>query len=1468
MKKRNNYKHIRFTIFVAVVISLFAILAIGAAADDSASTAQAVWGTDESHLTASGTLAEAVAAASADRSITYIRLTSDITGEKDKKIVIKDGQFTLDLNGHTVVAEESTWYFFSISGISHVTIVDTGENQNGTVKATKQPFNLSGDAFLEIQSGNFVSESTHPVIGLYPGASPTLVISGGKYESGGEGISHSSGILKIAGGEFNTARAEVYLNSGVSLNFSDHPNPNGIRVYYYSTDGAALPWKYTGDISLPDGYFLYDTNEVPASILGSGNTYTITLPGTPPAIEVTWSTPNLGRYEGSLNDAILWAAHQKYSGVIAKLEKDIENSSGYTINDGDLTIDLNGHTISSDSSTAFTIQGKAKVIITDTSAAKSGEIKTFSENNYNVLLIDNSHLTINGGSFKSIITNISSDDGGHSTNSELIINGGSLTSEKTYAIFANGKSVTINGGNFSTSGVCANIMYASGSLDFSANPSPEDITLQLNYLLVSPNIKMPEMHEFVDSNGNVATSLSKSQIYTIKNLCAHRTYDANGLCSICRECEPAELIDGVYQIKNAGNLIWLDENATEAIKMLLVADIDLSDIDWTPLSLPEYSFFDGNGHTITMAISVSDATTSNYGLFHTFNYGVIKDLTLKGTLSVNSEGCVGALVGSAYRTTISGVVSYVDVTNLSTGKTGGLAGQFGGQHSGEALSLIENCAVYANVCGGHTGGIIGYGWAGWQYYDIKNVIYAGEVTSNNLDVYRKGAIIGYHGNNQTATACTFENIYFYELGGASFSGGGNTNYTLGNNVSTVNALQLESGEIAYILGSAWGQTVEEDLYPVLGGAVVYRSVAGGCNEESYTYRYTNSKEEDTPSHSFETVENVCDFCQKEFFDFWGELFEIKGNVTNTGLLFGPSTELGGYKAGDGYVLLVSESNIILHGATVDLRGTEGGSALISSYVQNDNTSISFYGVNNLYPADGYAVIDFINNYNSHLISGADGATLNLHGYFSGDHLRFNGGTVNILGSCDTGYTLDTLSITVDSNTVVTVTGLSSTDGPSLICDLVSGDITVHGTLNAIVISNDTGVSESLNYVVMGDVIAGRDIINYIGMDPSYDGNVGLIIPEGASLTIPEKCTLDLDSFDLVEVNGKIFAEGTLICTHAGGKANCSYGAICDICKTHYGDLDPDNHVEYSASVTAPDCKNSGYTTYTCLCGHSYTGDEVDALGHEYGEFVVGPFCASGGYTIYTCKVCGYSYRGGETDAKGHDWIEATYDTPKTCSVCGESEGEPIENPEISSETDFATETQTEIITEENSDAVTESESTTKTETETETETDTYAESESTTKTETETETETDTYVESEINTELESVAETEKEIVLENDTNIETESETNTHLDSVIETESETETTSEVESEINTKLESAIETETKTEVITETVSEVNTEAPAESDTMPSNIEIPSNSSTDNDKKNGCGSSIGIGFIGLISIVGVTLSFKKKKKQTA
>ena len=125
--------------------------------------------------------------------------------------------------------------------------------------------------------------------------------------------------------------------------------------------------------------------------------------------------------------------------------------------------------------------------------------------------------------------------------------------------------------------------------------------------------------------------------------------------------------------------------------------------------------------------------------------------------------------------------------------------------------------------------------------------------------------------------------------------------------------------------------------------------------------------------------------------------------------------------------------------------------------------------------------------------------------------------------------------------------------------------------------------------------------------------------------------------------------------HSWLDATCIDPKTCDNCGATEGDALGHN---YEATVTAPDCDHGGYTRYVCSeCGDNYTGDETSALGHDWSD----PVC--GQYII--CNVCGE----GSDDIVAHSWIDATYDAPKTCSACGDTEGEPLERPEEPTETE-------------------------------------------------------------------------------------------------------------------------------------------------------------------------------------------------------
>ncbi len=79
----------------------------------------------------------------------------------------------------------------------------------------------------------------------------------------------------------------------------------------------------------------------------------------------------------------------------------------------------------------------------------------------------------------------------------------------------------------------------------------------------------------------------------------------------------------------------------------------------------------------------------------------------------------------------------------------------------------------------------------------------------------------------------------------------------------------------------------------------------------------------------------------------------------------------------------------------------------------------------------------------------------------------------------------------------------------------------------------------------------------------------------------------------------------------------------------------DNDHVYTEKVTAPTCTEGGYTTYTCACGASYTGNTTPAAGHK-------PGAAATCVDPQTCTVCGDQIAA----AKGHSYSGGV------CSACG------------------------------------------------------------------------------------------------------------------------------------------------------------------------------------------------------------------------
>lgn len=271
--------------------------------------------------------------------------------------------------------------------------------------------------------------------------------------------------------------------------------------------------------------------------------------------------------------------------------------------------------------------------------------------------------------------------------------------------------------------------------------------------------------------------------------------------------EPA-ISEEVYQISTGAELAWFASNVNSGnykINGTLVNDIDLCDYDWTTiggskLAQAYLGVFNGQGNTINGLYI--DNTLTHQGLFGYIKTASISDLTVVGIISAKQYiGGIAAFMG--INSTITRCVNKADITGTST-YVGGITG-----NANAASDSITNCYNEGNINGtSNCGGVVGYNQAKAV---IENIFNIGEVTGTKV-----AACIG--GTTKKTNA---KNIFAIK------------EYDITEGQTTVTTEQMESGEVAFLLGEAFGQEIGKDAHPILGGMKVLFDEATGkyYNEE-------------------------------------------------------------------------------------------------------------------------------------------------------------------------------------------------------------------------------------------------------------------------------------------------------------------------------------------------------------------------------------------------------------------------------------------------------------------------------------------------------------------------------------------------------------------------------------------------------------------------------------------------------------
>ncbi len=249
--------------------------------------------------------------------------------------------------------------------------------------------------------------------------------------------------------------------------------------------------------------------------------------------------------------------------------------------------------------------------------------------------------------------------------------------------------------------------------------------------------------------------------------------------------------DDPYLIAKADQLRWfaaqVNDNSKSTICAQLTDHIDLESKEWTPIGKSSsYAYtgtFDGARYTVK-GLKITGTATQNCGLFGYVSGGVVKNLTVQGTITLTGSG------SSSYG-------------------AGGIVGRLDGTEGS-----VQNCRSDVEITGGqNVGGIVGYvsGGYGTATKSITGCVNTGSITSNSNNA---GGVVGYISGQVTVDSC-------YNRGNCtsgSYRAGGIAAYLYSSYATVKNCYTTGVTKVAYgsnacaVVGNKSSGTMKDCFY--------------------------------------------------------------------------------------------------------------------------------------------------------------------------------------------------------------------------------------------------------------------------------------------------------------------------------------------------------------------------------------------------------------------------------------------------------------------------------------------------------------------------------------------------------------------------------------------------------------------------------------------------------------------------------
>ena len=419
------------------------------------------------------------------------------------------------------------------------------------------------------------------------------------------------------------------------------------------------------------------------------------------------------------------------------------------------------------------------------------------------------------------------------------------------------------------------------------------ISIVLTLLIVLSLVPMSVFSTFAAETNNLSVTIDTGETVTLYDFDGDGAYDIG----------TADELYAFAAIVNGGNKT-INAELTASIVInnnVLAEDGTLNENEnyrvWAPIGSITSSYegvFEGNGNTIS-GLYFNDPISNEFygvGLFGYVSNCELKNINIVDSY-FNADDNIGVIAGVTYNSNISncyseatiegrgiigGIVSYLDGTvtdccnsglilSGTSGYCGGIAGINGGTinncyNTGSIIGVEDKTNVVGGICGSNdegtvqnsynTGSISGYRYIGGingnNIGDVSNCYSIGEISGS----YFYGGIIGINRvDNSLISNCYYLN---------TACDGGIDGADVKGSAEAKTLEKFKSGEVAFLLGDAFGQTINEEDTPVISGAKVYCGYET-CADDDFGF-YTNSSDVMTekPEHKF--VNDVCSVCSK------------------------------------------------------------------------------------------------------------------------------------------------------------------------------------------------------------------------------------------------------------------------------------------------------------------------------------------------------------------------------------------------------------------------------------------------------------------------------------------------------------------------------------------------------------------------------------------------------------------------------